>query len=482
MNFHYSYLLNETNNIISEKKNSYLFLTERHIQAVWFEQKYFKNLVTPEGHAVEVLSPGIWNGEAGPDFLKAHLRVGDKEMRGDVEIHLVDEGWTQHRHQQDARYDQVVFHLSYWNPRTSKPIIKQNGEPVVQAYLEKHLTVPPTRLLQLIDLDLYPYKKFVGSGKCAKTLFNTQSKEHIQTLFEGAADWRLLKKNSFLCAQSDDLRTRILFGIASALGYKHNTEAFRSLFVILNDLKHLPAETLAALGCGIAGFFQEKYVIKWGKSSFYSHLKVLFFDYTEQHQDVDYKVPMITNQVRPLNHPIRRLAYLVKLIKSSDASQLNELVENLWGNAWPLLKTGKACRQFSGEMKALIPVFEDIYWNKYYTFEELPKDAYLTLMGEDVKTEILVNTFLPLLYAKIAERGRSEELKAFKRFYQIIPPAKTRKSQYLVHRFFGDMAKGSVMKKALMEQGAYQLHHDFCVHHEASCEGCPFVERYKALR
>ena len=99
--------------------------------------------------------------------------------------------------------------------------------------------------------------------------------------------------------------------------------------------------------------------------------------------------------------------------------------------------------------------------------------------GETLKREILVNTILPLLHEGVQERQDPEELSAFDRLYRSLPAAQTGKGRYLVHRFFGDTPKGAILKKAEMEQGAYQIHRDFCLHYEASCEGCPFVQRVK---
>src|ERR1700761_5455772 len=93
--FPYSEILVESQNTslpmfreegIAENVVPYPFLRERHLQAMWLEQKYFKNLTTTEGEAIIVLSPGIWNSEGGPDFLKAHLKIGHREIRGDVEL------------------------------------------------------------------------------------------------------------------------------------------------------------------------------------------------------------------------------------------------------------------------------------------------------------------------------------------------------------------------------------------------------------
>ena len=84
----YTRLLTPFPGSVAENEESYQFLTERHLQALWYDQKFFEFLKTDDNQPIQVLSPGIWNTEAGPDFLKAHLKIGGVELKGDIEIHL----------------------------------------------------------------------------------------------------------------------------------------------------------------------------------------------------------------------------------------------------------------------------------------------------------------------------------------------------------------------------------------------------------
>lgn len=93
----------------------------------------------------------------------------------------------------------------------------------------------------------------------------------------------------------------------------------------------------------------------------------------------------------------------------------------------------------------------------------------------------MINLFLPLIAKDIEKNGHVDEITAFHHLYRSLPSSKAGKKSYLIHRFFGNSKKGEVLSNAYAEQGAYQLHYDFCSHFEASCEGCPFVERYKKL-
>lgn len=459
---------------LSEQKTSYGSLTERHVQIIWLEQKYFKTLHMMGGEALEVLSPGIWNKEAGPDFLKAHVRMGSQELKGDIEIHLAEESWYQHHHHTDERYNQVILHLCLWNPVKPRPIYKKNGEEVLTIYLEEFLTVPFAHLIQLIDLDLYPYKKGVGNGRCAQSLFKNLPDNKIESFFASAAQWRLEQKKEYLQARMVTAPLQLMGGIAMALGYKHNTQAFLDLFLFLWPDRHLPEKVLLARGLGCCGFFDQRAKITWDVSSYYRELKELWWG---QQEEVIHQAHLCTYQIRPLNHPIRRLVYLIKLLQEPILEKFWIDLLKKWEGSVALIKQNQLVyvRQ---QLLSVLPSYEDAYWNRHYTFEQTPAPSFLSLIGENLKIEMLINTFLPLLYATIKERGDQEQWRAFQTFYASIRALETSKSRYLAHRFFGDTSQGMILNKAQMEQGAYQLHKDFCLHFEASCEGCPFVERY----
>ena len=155
---------------IAETQNAYHVFTERHLQAMWLEQKYFRSLATSQGIPIQVLSPGIWNSESGPDFLKAHLRIGSEEFRGDVELHLSDDSWYHHQHHLDKRYNQVILHVGFWKSGKGNPILTSEGKTVLCTHLKDLLTIPEARIVKLIDLDLYPYKHFVGSDIPVRSL------------------------------------------------------------------------------------------------------------------------------------------------------------------------------------------------------------------------------------------------------------------------------------------------------------------------
>ncbi len=95
-----------------------LFLfPEKLLQKIWAKREFSEaDLKTVDGRPVTVIHPGKWNGLGGPDFLGAHLKIGGRELAGDVEVHLREADWAVHRHAEDPAYDNVVLHVVLFEP------------------------------------------------------------------------------------------------------------------------------------------------------------------------------------------------------------------------------------------------------------------------------------------------------------------------------------------------------------------------------
>lgn len=449
-------------------------ITERHLQAIWFEQKFFTNLVTTNGERIEVISPGIWNSDAGPDFIKTHLKIGEKEIRGDVEIHLNDSSWQTHKHHLDEKYNRVILHIALKKPIRPQEILNLENQKIPQSYFEPFLTVPISNLKSLVDLDLYPYKKFANAGRCSQAIFSKSSDASIIQFFQNASDWRLAEKQTLLESFSNQPHEQLLYGISMALGYKANAIHFGQLYKALLALKPVSEERCLATALKACGFFGEKYQQRWGACPFYQSLQAL------PTPQFPLSIKLELHQIRPLNHPLRRLVAMVKMICDQNSLSLFKNLNFFWETHWhDVVKDPKNCAKLFKQMMEMIPSYTDPFWNSHYTFNGKRQDSHLPLIGNDLKREIFVNTYFPLLREFICTKERKEEFHAFHVLYHSIPASKNSKAKYLIQRFFEDKKRGTqLLKRIGVEQGAFQVHKDFCLHYEASCDGCDFIERF----
>lgn len=464
--------------MMHEKSESYESLRERHVQIMWLEQKFFTLLHTTQGFPIQILSPGIWNAEAGPDFLKAHIKIGQQELRGDIELHLTARQWEEHKHNRDSRYNQVILHVAFWEDKQEKELFTSLGESIYQCYLEKSLTIPIPKICQSIDIELYPYEQFVGSGRCAEEIFQKISEDDLKTLFTSASRWRLKQKWAHLNAEITDPSLRFLTGIAGVLGYKNNTAAFQQLFQWIFPFRQLPKENLLVLAMGVCGFFNTHFQNLWKDSVYYQQLFHIFLSTFSHLTLPQFKLHL--HQIRPFNHPVRRLALLLELVCNESFLTLEHALNAFWERSWREISNEKEGGLFYKQLMLHFPQFISTYWSTHYTFEEKAQENSLSLLSDDLKGKILLNVFCPALFHRISLKEDLEQLSAFHLFYSSIPHFPSRKTRYLIHRFFGNMTRGKCMKQGVIEQGAYQLHRDFCLHYEASCIGCPFVDRYHA--
>lgn len=458
-----------------ETKRDLAYLTERHLQILWLEQTLLINLRTNQGEKIEVISPGIWNKEAGPDFLKAHVRIGERYYRGDIEIHLCEEGWYQHGHHCDIRYNQVILHVYYQSSSRLLSISKENGQQPYSCCLKTSIELPIQHLISLIDLDLYAHDIFSNKGHCAEHLFQILPTAKIKQLFQSAAYWRLEKKLNYLQLVHPIRSLQFASGIAMALGYRHNAKAFQELFIYLLKYRDLPYEELLAIALGCCGFLEEGRKESWEHSDYYQLLRSLWWGKKDQ---ITHQCYLKLGRIRPAHHPVRRLAYLVHFLQDHHLEKIWFYALEIWDASMKMIKP--SFKKLRDELINIFPTYQNDYWESHYTFSSCMREKRALNLGKEIKLHMLINTILPLMYGVIKDLGDYRKWENFQQFYTLLTIPQTSKSRYLHQRFLGEKTNQDFFEEAQMVQGAYQIHQDFCTHYEASCKGCPFVERYKS--
>ncbi len=85
---------------------------ENFLQLVW-KYQYFdkKQAITEDGEPIQVVKIGFHNFHEGPDFKEAHIRIGNLDYYGHVEIHVKSSDWNSHGHEKDSTYNSVILHV-----------------------------------------------------------------------------------------------------------------------------------------------------------------------------------------------------------------------------------------------------------------------------------------------------------------------------------------------------------------------------------
>ncbi len=143
-------------------------MKEDFVQAIWKHQLFNTlDLRTIEGESVQILKPGVWQSDAGPDFHTAHVIIDDTHWVGNVEIHIHSKDWTRHRHQLDPAYNNVILHVVF--NHDGSECLTQNGHSLKVLELSNFVsTETMDRYHQIMD-DLNPLP-CVSTWKVLNTL------------------------------------------------------------------------------------------------------------------------------------------------------------------------------------------------------------------------------------------------------------------------------------------------------------------------
>ncbi len=129
---------------------------EMEVQALWFEQLCQPVLATDDGRKVEIVQPGFWNHQGGPDFTRAVIRFREKGAEageitvGNVEVHLHPADWHAHGHHADPAYDDTILHV-VWEAKGGKAFFPATSsfKRVPQVMLSSQLLAPWAELQPL---------------------------------------------------------------------------------------------------------------------------------------------------------------------------------------------------------------------------------------------------------------------------------------------------------------------------------------------
>jgi hypothetical protein len=344
-------------------------MTESLLQFIWQFQYFSKGeLATTAGESIQIISPGQYNANQGPDFTDAKIRVGKTTWAGTVELHNLTSDWDKHNHNGDKNYNNVILHV-VWENDTSKidvpalELKERVSKILLQRYQELinlSAFIPCEKSIAFVrDITWKSWKdrllaeRLMRKAKSVE-LFLQQNNYHWEETF-----WWLLAKN---------------------FGMKVNAEAYeamaRSIPVNILAKHKRQIQQLEALLLGQAGLLNDKFSEDYPKllQREYKFLK-------EKYRLKPIHQPVHFLRMRPGNFPTIRLAQLAALITGS-------------AHLFSKIKDAKTVK----EIKQWFDITANDYWHYHYRFGETSSFKKKTL-GVAMTENIIINTVAPVLFA-----------------------------------------------------------------------------------
>jgi hypothetical protein len=413
-------------------------MTEEFIQFIWKYGLFDRTgLFSDSGDEIQVISLGEHNGDSGPDFLNARLKIGPTTWAGNVEIHLRSSDWFLHGHHQDKAYDSVILHVVYQHNRA---VTRLNGETI------------PTLVLRCNEKLYGSYQQLLtrkGTIPCQDRIHRVEPLL-LDCWLSSLVVERLHKKTAhiaeYLQHNKGNWEEAFYISLARSFGFGLNATPFELLarsvsLAILNRHRDNPLQVEAIL-MGQAGFLNDGRIFP----EYYALLRSEYIYLKNK-----YKLKPIENhlwkflRLRPVNFPTLRLAQFACLIQQSEG----------------LFSLILVCKDLQ-ELKRFFTLHASEFWNSHYTFEKTSKSSVKTL-GEDAFNSVMINTVVPFLFIYGSMNGQEQTKSRALELLNSIPAESNRITR--------KWALGGIhAASAFYSQALLQLYSDYCNHrHCLSC-------------
>ncbi|MFI5400661.1 MAG: DUF2851 family protein [SAR324 cluster bacterium] len=462
---------------------------EAVVQACWAQQAWGAGkLYATDGQPLRVVFPGWLNRGAGPDFREARVLIGATEHRGDVEIHLHEQDWLRHAHDEDPNYGRVVLHVVLIAGE-SPAARSASGAPIPVFVAGPHILPDALRLMDDPEQLLRRYESL--PGRCGLRAAQSDP-EAVEAVIAHAAEARARQKAERLDAEWQPGREeQLLFElIFQALGYRPYAPVFRSLarrypLNALYPALALPdAEARVAILArwfGALGLLEEAPGTAEPESE--GELAALAATWKALGEKPSVAA-LPRGGARPQNSPERRMvgAYhhlrfvggnLLKgwlvFLKDLDALRdqpefrrrahdaLNAAFATPAGEPWrALVSHGVALGGAPGASR------------------KRPAAGEARLIGEDRVAVILANAVVPFFLTYARRRGDAELEKVLYRLFLVLPgEGPNWRTRFMTQRL---MPLRPLPRTLRTQQGLIQIHQDFCTSFESGCGDCKFPD------
>ena len=345
-------------------------MTEQLLQFIWqFQHFNAAELRTTAGEPLEIVHPGTYNTNQGPDFLNAKIKCAGTLLAGNIEIHVHASEWDAHGHSDDKNYSNVILHVVFKEDKQlalNFPTLELDGR-ISKILLTKYEQLMLSRNFISCEEHLSSVNDMVWLAWKQRLFIERSHEKAVYILLA-------LEKQQY---HWEDVFWQML---AKSFGGTINGDAFESMAGSLpvNILaKHreqpLQLEALLMGQCGLLEpEFEDAYPIMLQKE--YRFLK-------KKYALPVVHIPVHFLRMRPAGFPGVRLSQLAALIHTSR-------------HLFSRVKDAGSLK----EIKKMFSVTANDYWHYHYSFDEQSAFKKKTV-GAQLIQHIILNTVLPMLFA-----------------------------------------------------------------------------------
>ncbi|GHV70602.1 hypothetical protein FACS189420_2370 [Bacteroidia bacterium] len=404
---------------------------ETLLHHVWKHKLYESgNFRTTDGTPFEIIDPGIYNTDAGPDFFNAKIKIEGKVWAGNIEIHTASSDWYKHRHEKDRAYNSVVLHVV--ESLDELEIRDESGRLIPQWIMKIPHRVGTNYLFLLNNDSSIPC---LGGIHEIPEIYLTDWKSALLTE-------RLERKTNtllhLLADYQDDWNEVFYITLARNFGFGINNDAFERLAKSLPlkiILKHQNSGIQTeALFLGQAGLLEDENL----ENEYYLNLRkeYLFLQKKYSLKSLDTHI-FKSLRIRPNNFPHIKIIQLAGIIQKKQGlfSKMLEISEKEKFNELFTSETGE-------------------YWLTHYHFEKTSAKR-MKKLGLSAIQLLTINVVVPLLFAYGRKKNSEIYIERALHLLESVPP----ESNHIITLF---SRAGVPIQNAGDTQALIQLKREYC--------------------
>ncbi len=433
-----------TDRIHSEKDS------ELYLQLKWADIKPNTNCILKNGTQLCIISSGIHNKVAGPDFKNACIKINGVICHGDVEIHKKATDWISHKHTRNSDYDNVILHV----------VEKNDITPSSVPFL------PETTIITFDELPQQNDK--ISSKSLCSSFFRKMSPQNIINFLEDAGKERLKIRSESLVGNiiAIGINKTFLNALTIQLGIPGNRECFQQIGArLIRYSDDLLEEKYEAIIWGESGLLPDFCVENRMSLDGKMLVKQLWNNWWPLRLNGEH-ISKIQRNGRPYNTPERKIALLVAIFQLF-LKNSHEYFENIFLTE----SYDKILNTFKENLRT------DSYWDSHTSFYSKKLEKKINLVSDARINELAVDVFLPLIYANAKIHADEKKMDSVYETYKKIPPLPSNTiTRLMLATCFNNQKK--IIPSAITQQGLIHLYRNYCEKKAFHCTACTMYQSF----